>query len=174
MGNRLGQPGLWPYAISGDLPIVLARFSSPKQSNLAGELIRLTPTGVAAGCWRTSFFYTMPIRLVSCTINSRHWCAGTRPRHGGQARRRVPARNGRNACGGRHAARSRGPRDFARRRWPAAEQLERVPMPATLPADLHVTAVTTTAAPIEPGPAGQELSFANGLGGFTPDGRDTS
>ena len=29
IGNRLGQPGLWPYAISGDLPIVLARFSSP-------------------------------------------------------------------------------------------------------------------------------------------------
>ena len=39
-GNRLGQSGLWPYAISGDLPIVLARFSSPGQSNLASELIR--------------------------------------------------------------------------------------------------------------------------------------
>src|SRR4029434_945590 len=39
-GNRLGQPGLWPYAISGDLPIVLARFSSPGQSNLARALIR--------------------------------------------------------------------------------------------------------------------------------------
>ena len=40
IGNRLGQSGLWPYAISGDLPIVLARFSSPGQSNLASELIR--------------------------------------------------------------------------------------------------------------------------------------
>src|SRR5688572_20058403 len=40
IGNRLGQSGLWPYAISGDLPIVLGRFSSPGQSNLASELIR--------------------------------------------------------------------------------------------------------------------------------------
>src|SRR5688572_18158851 len=39
-GNRLGQPALWPYAISGDLPIVLARFSSRGPSNLASALIR--------------------------------------------------------------------------------------------------------------------------------------
>ena len=39
-GNRLGQSGLWPHAISGDLPIVLARFSDPTHSNLASELIR--------------------------------------------------------------------------------------------------------------------------------------
>ena len=39
-GNRLGQSGLWPHAISGDLPIVLARLSQPGHSNLASELIR--------------------------------------------------------------------------------------------------------------------------------------
>ena len=40
IGNRLGQSGLWPHAISGDLPIVLGRFSSRGQSNLARDLIR--------------------------------------------------------------------------------------------------------------------------------------
>ena len=39
-GNRLGQSGLWPYAISGDLPIVLARLASPDDLDLAGELLR--------------------------------------------------------------------------------------------------------------------------------------
>src|SRR4029450_13595045 len=40
IGNRLGQSGLWPYAISGDLPIVLARFSSPGQSHVARDTLR--------------------------------------------------------------------------------------------------------------------------------------
>ena len=53
-----------------------------------------------------------------------------------------------------------------------ADQLERVPTPATLPADLRGTAVTATATPSESIPAGEGLLFANGLGGFTPDGRE--
>ena len=36
----MGQPGLWPYAISGDLPIVLARLAGPDELDLAGELLR--------------------------------------------------------------------------------------------------------------------------------------
>jgi cellobiose phosphorylase len=39
-GNRLGQSGLWPHAVSGDLPIVLARFGGLNELDLAGQLLR--------------------------------------------------------------------------------------------------------------------------------------
>src|SRR6516225_6840970 len=38
--NRQGQPGLWPYAVSGDRPIVLARVATPDDLSLAHELVR--------------------------------------------------------------------------------------------------------------------------------------
>jgi cyclic beta-1,2-glucan synthetase len=38
--NRLGQSGLWPYGISGDLPIVLVRISSADNVALARQLVR--------------------------------------------------------------------------------------------------------------------------------------
>src|SRR5262249_44872256 len=37
--NRQGQPGLWPHAISGDRPIVLARVAVPGDLDLAHELV---------------------------------------------------------------------------------------------------------------------------------------
>jgi cellobiose phosphorylase len=37
--NRLGQPGLWPHAISGDLPIVLVRVGADPDESLVRELI---------------------------------------------------------------------------------------------------------------------------------------
>jgi cellobiose phosphorylase len=36
--NRLGQPGLWAHAISGDLPIVLLQMSGPDNIDLARQL----------------------------------------------------------------------------------------------------------------------------------------
>jgi cellobiose phosphorylase len=38
--NRKGQPGLWPYGVSGDRPIVLARIAGPGDLALAHELAR--------------------------------------------------------------------------------------------------------------------------------------
>lgn len=38
--NRRGQSGLWGYAISGDLPIVLLKISDPSHIELARQLIR--------------------------------------------------------------------------------------------------------------------------------------
>jgi cellobiose phosphorylase len=37
--NRLGQPGLWPYAISGDRPIVVARVGAGDDAALAQQLV---------------------------------------------------------------------------------------------------------------------------------------
>src|SRR5262249_11327154 len=38
--NRLGQSGLWPHGISGDLPIVLARVAQQSDEPLVRELVR--------------------------------------------------------------------------------------------------------------------------------------
>jgi cellobiose phosphorylase len=38
--NRLGQPGLWPHGISGDLPIVLVRVKEAADESLLRELIK--------------------------------------------------------------------------------------------------------------------------------------
>ena len=38
--NRLGQRSLWPYAISGDLPIVLARVTRPDDETVVRQLVR--------------------------------------------------------------------------------------------------------------------------------------
>ena len=38
--NRLGQPGLWPHAISGDRPIVLVRVAAADDGSLVRQLVR--------------------------------------------------------------------------------------------------------------------------------------
>lgn len=40
LANRLGQPGLWRYGISGDAPIVLLHVTKPDQLPLARELVQ--------------------------------------------------------------------------------------------------------------------------------------
>jgi cellobiose phosphorylase len=38
--NCLGQPGLWPHAVSGDLPIMLVRFTAPADEPLVRQLVQ--------------------------------------------------------------------------------------------------------------------------------------
>jgi cellobiose phosphorylase len=38
--NRLGQPGLWPHSISGDLPIVLVRVAGVDDETVVRQLVR--------------------------------------------------------------------------------------------------------------------------------------
>jgi cyclic beta-1,2-glucan synthetase len=46
--NRLGQPGLWPHAISGDLPIALLRIGAERNLDVAREVLQ------AHAYWRRS------------------------------------------------------------------------------------------------------------------------
>ena len=92
MGNRLGQSGLWPHAISGDLPIVLARLASPNDLDLAGELLR------AHAYWRRCGLVADLVLLNDAEpADELHAPAGgtgavgSDVRAGGQARRRVHA-----------------------------------------------------------------------------------
>src|SRR5206468_3232924 len=38
--NRLGQPGLWPFSISGDLPILSVTISDERYLNLVREVLQ--------------------------------------------------------------------------------------------------------------------------------------
>ncbi|MBV7331599.1 hypothetical protein KFU94_25860 [Chloroflexi bacterium TSY] len=40
VSNRLGQPALWPYAISGDYPILLVKVGTSDESALVSELLQ--------------------------------------------------------------------------------------------------------------------------------------
>ena len=116
----------------------------------------------------------MPIRLMNCTNSSRNWCAW-RPtsemadKPGGVFLRGAAA----DARCGRHAARGRSPRDSARTgRFARRTARTGTYCSATLPPDLPVTAATTTATADKSSATDQTLLFANGFGGFTPDGRE--
>ena len=53
--NRMGQPGLWRFAISGDDPILLARIGNEEEASLAMELVK------AHAYWRS---FNLSIDLV--------------------------------------------------------------------------------------------------------------
>ena len=173
IGNRLGQSGLWPYAISGDLPIVLARFSSPGQSNLASELIR------AHAYWRRCGLVADLVLLHDADpADELHEqleelvrlgpTSEMADKPGGVFLRGAAEMPAADVMLLEAASRAilRGDDGSI------AEQLERAPMLATLPPDLPVTAATTTATADKSSAADERLLFANGLGGFTPDGRE--
>ncbi len=172
-GNRLGQSGLWPHAISGDLPIVLGRFSNTGHSNLASELIR------AHTYWRRCGLAADLVLLNDADPADELTDRLEELVRSGPASDLVDMPGGVFLRGARAmpaadvmlleaAARAilRGD-DGA-----VAEQIAQESTRATLPADLRVTTVTASSAPSESAPASEELLFANGLGGFTPDGRE--
>ena len=173
MGNRLGQSGLWPHAISGDLPIVLVRLAGPNELGLAAELLR------AHAYWRRCGLVADLIllndarsaddlragleELVQSGLNS-----DLTDKPGGvfvRASALMPAPDVMLLEAAAHAT-LRGADGLL------AAQLERASIPATLPAELMVTSAAATDTADSPPPAGERLLFGNGLGGFTPDGRE--
>ncbi|HEX3204952.1 MAG TPA: hypothetical protein VHQ68_01805, partial [Propionibacteriaceae bacterium] len=155
IGNRLGQSGLWPHAISGDLPIVLGRFSSPGQSNLARELIR------AHAYWRRCGLVADLVLLHDADpADELHEqleelvrlgpTSEMADKPGGVFLRGAAEMPAADVMLLEAAARAilRGDNGSL------AEQLERAPTPTTLPANLRVTPVTTTATPSKSIPAG--------------------
>ena len=64
--NRLGQPGLWPHAISGDVPITWCESERTATWNWYGRSCRPTRTGAAAALWRTWSFCTTVARATNC------------------------------------------------------------------------------------------------------------
>jgi cellobiose phosphorylase len=170
-GNRLGQPALWPHGISGDLPIVLVRVAAPDDESLVRQLVR----------WH-AYTRNRGLNLDLVILDERPGDAGDRFKadlQGGVAgpllgkpgglfvvaAGKIPADDrallaaaARAVLGGGHGS--------------LADQIDRRPTAAAL------ARPPITRTPIAAEPAGQAavppdgLKFWNGLGGFTPDGRE--
>jgi cyclic beta-1,2-glucan synthetase len=169
--NRLGQPGLWPYAISGDLPIVLVRLGSPDHLDLARELLR-------------AHAYTRHCGLAAdlVLLNDASPAADLRPRLEALVMGSADAEfagkpGGAFLCD----ASSMPPADVvllaAAARvilrggdGPLSAQLGR-PRPAAAPVPVP-PAPAAAPPPPPPATASEDLLFPNGLGGFTRDGRE--
>ena len=174
--NTLGQPNLWGYGISGDLPIVLVRVTEADVAAAraaaaarAGVLARQGPARRRRDPERA------PGRLPRRDAGLAHG-AGAGAALGRlerQARRHVPAARRRHARGRSPPAVGRGARRPARRprrsgaaaRSPGAVAVRRATT-CRASATLARPAPASTPVPVPP------LVMENGLGGFTPDGRE--
>ncbi|MDT8342122.1 MAG: glucoamylase family protein, partial [Longimicrobiales bacterium] len=174
--NRLGQPGLWPFAISGDHPILLVRVAGEEEAGVLLEVLK------AHAYWRNR-----GLRVDLAILNEKQ--AGYSQEVQGHLQRLVAQTGGEawiDRRGGIFLLRAElmQPEDLVLLETAArvvldgaegdlASQLrgigrEPLPLPALSPSPLH------RALPQEIPPLArpQDLAFDNGWGGFRPDGRE--
>lgn len=171
--NRGGQRDLWRYGISGDLPIVLLRSGDPTGAGLVEQLIR------AHAYWRMN---GLPTDLVILTEE----VPASRPCLHDQVVELVasgPEAEMRDKPGGIFVRRLEEISEPDRVLLQSAARIV-VTDESGLPAqprealdcpELPVPALTPVRPPSADAPrplASRELIFQNGLGGFTPDGRE--
>jgi len=174
--NTKGQPGLWPYAISGDYPILLVRIGSDEETGLVSELLR------AHAYWRNR-----QIMIDLVIINERE--AGYDQELQGQLHRLL-ASTGADAWLNRRGgifllrADQLGETDrvlletVARaildgENGPLAEQLQGISQRRThLPHFVPTLPRNAEAEPTPPLTRPDGLLFDNGMGGFSADGRE--
>ena len=174
--NRKGQPGLWSYGISGDYPVLLVRVADDDELVLVGELLQ------AHAYWR---YHQVKIDLV---IVNHHDTAYDQALQ--EQLYRLVARSHSddwlNQRGGIFILRADQVEKTDRillstvaraildgGKGTLAEQLDRqrrrfTPLPLLFP----TPAQAPEEPPIAPVARPDDLQFDNGLGGFTPDGRE--
>ena len=171
--NRRGQSGLWSHGISGDIPIVLLRVSDPTKIGIVKQLIQ------AHSYWRMK---ALAIDLVILTEEVSNPPQTLRdqiisligPGHGAETLekpagifiRRLQQISGEDRVLLQSAARV----VLTDEKGGLAEQLESDERP-----DLSVPALAATQPALHDAPqplSPREVIFDNGLGGFTPDGRE--
>ena len=176
--NRQGQPGLWRHGISGDRPIVLVRDRRRRTSlPLARQLLsrHIVPGASRASKFDLVLLNEQPTRLPrgAARSSSRARSAPRRRPHlvdqpGGVFVRKAEQLADEDRMLLQAAARVVLSATAAR--WPASSTgVERTPSPLPPPLARDATAAATGPTPAAL-PA--DLLFANGLGGFTPDGRE--
>jgi cellobiose phosphorylase len=164
--NRLGQPGLWPYGISGDLPIVLQRIGADTGFELAQNLVK------AHQYWRCCGLVTDLVLLNDGNAELGHRlealvrngpAVGLAGKPGGIFLREAAAIPAEGKTLLEAAARI----VLRDNHGNLAERLSRSVsrrVEKSSPASRRVDAGTPVSK--------ERLLFANGLGGFTPDGRE--
>jgi cellobiose phosphorylase len=173
--NRRGQSGLWGYAISGDLPIVLVQIGDPANIDLVRQLVQahaywhLKGLAVDLVIWNEDhagyrqLLHEQIMGLIAAGIE-----ANVTDRPGGIFVRLAEQISDEDRVLLQTVARailtdSRGTLwDQIHRRRPAE-----APVPRLTPTRTH-----RAEAPAAAGPPPRDLIFFNGLGGFTPDGRE--
>jgi cyclic beta-1,2-glucan synthetase len=172
--NRRGQSGLWGYAISGDLPIVLLQIGDPSNIELVRQLIqahiywRLKGLAVDLVIWNEDhagyrqLLQEQIMGLVAAGVE-----ANVTDRPGGIFVRPADQISKEDRILLQTVARA----IITDTRGTLAEQINRrgfvaVPVPLLTPTRTHRPETPTVALPRH------DLTFFNGLGGFTPDGRE--
>ena len=174
--NRLGQSSLWPYGISGDLPIVLVRIDEPEDRDIVRQCLR------ARQYWRSK---GLAVDLVILNEKGTSYAEKLQEALEEIVRgspQGVPSEDGVRS-GAVHILRGDRipPADrvllqtaaravLLSRRGSLAEQLTRVPQPevATAPSVRREKEPALR----EPLPREPDLEFFNGLGGFADAGRE--
>jgi cyclic beta-1,2-glucan synthetase len=174
--NEKGQPGLWPFAISGDYPILLVRINDENELPLLRELLR------AHRYWRHRH-----LRIDLVIVNMRE--SGYAQETQGLIRRLIQNSKGEawlNQRGGIFVVQadqlSKADRillDTAARvllDGSAGKLSSQVRLllepPSRLPAFVPIDAYTIAEASLPPVARPDDLLFDNGYGGFTADGRE--
>jgi len=173
--NRRGQSGLWGYSISGDFPIVLLQIGDPSNIELVRQLVqahaywRLKGLAVDLVIWNEDhagyrqLLQEQILGLIAAGLEARFTDrpGGIFPRLGEQisSEDRVLFQTVSRAI----LTDSRGTLwDQIHRR-----RVAEVPVPLLRPARTR-----RDETPAAAGPPPRDLVFFNGLGGFTPDGRE--
>ena len=169
--NRLGQPGLWPHSISGDLPIVLVRVAGVDDEAVVRQLVQ----------WR---MYTQRrgLKLDLVILDER---AGEPADQLLKELQTGPVGNTLGKPNGVFfltadklpaddvvllAAAARAV--LGGNRGSLTEQIDHLATPKLAPAPPFIPTPTETKHVAQPACATKELRFWNGFGGFTPDGRE--
>jgi cyclic beta-1,2-glucan synthetase len=174
-GNRLGAPGLWPYGISGDLPIALVRIERDEERDVVRQLLRAHEywrmKGIAADLVilnASGASYTQALQeSLEGMVRASH-APGDEPRwkHGGVYLLRADLVPSHDQTLLLAAARVVIPA----RRGTLSEQVVRLgrPRPGPVPARLRPPREMADVV----SPPALDLEFANGLGGFALGGRE--
>jgi len=169
--NRLGQPGLWPHSISGDLPIVLVRVAGVDDEAVVRQLVQ----------WR---MYTQRrgLKLDLVILDER---AGEAADQLLKELQTGPVANTLGKPNGVFfltadklpaddvvllAAAARAV--LGGNRGSLTEQIDHLATPKLAPAPSFIPTPTETKHVAQPACTTKGLRFWNGFGGFTPDGRE--
>jgi len=172
--NVGSQRGLWAHGISGDHPIVLVRIGSPEETELARQLIRaheywrlkgLSVDLVIVNDDPSGYFQPVAEQIQRLIGASPSQALVDKP--GGVFVRRGDQISEEDTILLQTAARA----VLVGERGTLAEQIERAPSLDTAAAPLTPVTAAPPPAPAPP-PEPRRLLFANGIGGFSPDGRE--
>jgi cyclic beta-1,2-glucan synthetase len=174
--NRSGPPGLWAYGISGDLPIALVQIETDEEQAVVRQLVRaheywhlkgISADLVILNAKGTSYAQDLQESLEATVRASRSSMGhGEHGEHGNIFVLRADLLPERDQILLSTAARV----VILARRGTLSEQVMR--LQRVEPAQAPVRLPSLGEAPAATPPPTLDLLFFNGLGGFTPDGRE--